>query len=261
MARSWRLAKSLEVLRDEIDAAAPNRSKASDGTIGDDAHQGTASDHNPNGADVVCAIDFTHDPGNGADMHQFAEHLKRHNHIAAKYVIWNRRIWSKARDSEGWRPYGGSNPHTKHMHVSAGVGSDGHSTGPYDDMSPWGINTSNEMGGDMIGLKQGDQGEQVKALQGLLTRSGFSPGAHDGDYGSKTAAAVLAMRRSQGSSATDGINFTGAAYEQLIVAVIKAQATGVKGDRGPAGPAGPAGKDGAVKLPMDVKIIGTVTEA
>ena len=114
----------------------------------------------------------------------------------------------------------------------------------------------------MIGLKQGDEGEAVKALQGLLTRSGFDPGEHDGKYGAKVAAAVLAMRKSQGSSATDGVNFTGAAYEQLFVALIKKQATGVKGDRGPAGPAGPAGKngkDGTLKLPATVEITGQVT--
>lgn len=258
---SWRVAKSLDVLLAEINSIAPNRSKASDGSIGDEDHQAAgSSDHLPNDANVVCARDFTHDPGNGADMHVIAEQLRKRNHHAVKYVIWNRRIWSKARNSEGWRFYGGSNPHTKHMHVSAGVGSDGHSTGPYDDMSPWGITgNSNTMEDDMIGLKQGDEGEQVKALQGLLTRSGFSPGEHDGEYGSKTAAAVLAMRKSQGSSATDGINFTGAAYEQLFVALIKKQAQGVKGDRGPAGPTGPAGKDGVLKLPAAVTINGTVT--
>jgi hypothetical protein len=258
---AWRVAKSLDVLLAEINSIAPNRSKASDGSIGDEDHQAAgSSDHLPNDADVVCARDYTHDPDDGADMHVIAEQLRKRNHPAVKYVIWNRRIWSKARNSEGWRAYSGSNPHTKHMHVSAGVGSDGHSTGPYDDTTPWGIASSdNGMGDDMIGLKQGDEGEQVKALQGLLTRSGFSPGVHDGQYGSKTAAAVLAMRKSQGSSATDGINFTGAAYEQLFVALIKKQAAGVKGDRGPAGPTGPAGKDGVLKLPAAVTINGTVT--
>lgn len=258
---AWRVAKSLDVLLAEINEVAPNRSKASDGTIGDDAHRGTDSDHNENDAGVVCAEDFTHDPGDGADMNVIAEHLRKRNHPAVKYVIWNRRIWSKARNSEGWRRYNGSNPHDKHMHVSVGVGSDGHSTGPYDDTSSWGISTTgnDEMGGDMIGLKQGDKGEQVKALQGLLTRSGFSPGVHDGDYGSKTAAAVLAMRKSQGSSATDGINFTGAAYEQLFVALIKNQAKGIKGDAGQDGKDGRDGKDGVLKLPAAVTINGTVT--
>ena len=122
---AWRVAKSLDVLLAEINSIAPNRSKASDGSIGDEDHQAAgSSDHLPNDANVVCARDFTHDPGNGADMHELAEQLRKRNHPAVKYVIWNRRIWSKARNSEGWRAYGGSNPHTKHMHVSVGDGSD-----------------------------------------------------------------------------------------------------------------------------------------
>lgn len=47
------------------------------------------------------------------------------NHVVAnaatyrpKNVIWNRRIWSAARASEGWRPYSGTpNPHTDHVHI------------------------------------------------------------------------------------------------------------------------------------------------
>jgi|HigsolmetaAR201D_1030396.scaffolds.fasta_scaffold15936_2 hypothetical protein len=44
---AWRLARSLEQLRRQIDAAYPGRSKASDGTIGDVAHSQRNSDHNP----------------------------------------------------------------------------------------------------------------------------------------------------------------------------------------------------------------------
>jgi hypothetical protein len=218
---AWRLAKSLVVLRSEVDAAAPGRSTASDGTIGDDDHQGTASDHNPNGAGVVCAIDFTHDPDSGADMHRFAEHIKRDNNIAVKYVIWNRRIWSKARNGEGWRAYSGSNPHTRHMHVSVGVGPDGQSTGPYDNTSPWGIEETFGEGDDLIGLKLGDSGERVKGLQGTLRYAGYDPGEVDGNYGSKTSAAVLKMRKAQGSEVADGDNFTGWAYAQLMRAMAK----------------------------------------
>lgn len=36
------------------------------------------------------------------------------------YIIWNRRIWSAHRASEGWRSYTGSNPHTDHVHFSFG---------------------------------------------------------------------------------------------------------------------------------------------
>lgn len=135
----WRVARSLEVLRAEINQAAPGRSTASDGAIGDTAHAASDSDHNPNAQDVVCARDFTHDPGDGADMHRISRRIVAVSPPALKYVIWNRRIWSRSRASEGWRRYTGSNPHTKHMHVSVGRGPDGHSTGPYDDTSPWGI--------------------------------------------------------------------------------------------------------------------------
>lgn len=131
---AWRVARSLEVLRAEINAIAPNRSTASDGSIGDTAHQASWSDHNPNSAGVVCARDFTHDPGDGADMNKIAAAIVAANPPALKYVIWNRRIWQGS-----WQPYYGSNPHTAHMHVSVGDGPDGRSTGPYDDTSPWGL--------------------------------------------------------------------------------------------------------------------------
>lgn len=205
---AWRLAKSLEVLRSEINAAAPKRSKASDGTIGDDAHQASASDHNPNQEGVVCAADFTHDPDDGADMNVFAEILKRRKHRAVKYVIWNRRIWSKARDGEGWRAYKGANPHTKHMHVSVGVGDDGHSTGPYDDTSTWGISgigadpapqkpskptTGTKLEDKMPTLKRGAKGRDVKILQALLGVWGWRV-AVDGIFGKRTEEAVRAFQ-------------------------------------------------------------------
>ena len=66
-APSWRLAKSLDVLRNQVNAQAPTRSKACDGTIGDQAHSSRASDHNPNAKGVVQAQDFTHDPAGGFD--------------------------------------------------------------------------------------------------------------------------------------------------------------------------------------------------
>lgn len=49
-----------------------------------------------------------------------AQHLVD-NYVRFKitYVIWNRRIWSASRRSEGWRLYTGtSNPHTDHVHSS-----------------------------------------------------------------------------------------------------------------------------------------------
>lgn len=114
----------------------------------------------------------------------------------------------------------------------------------------------------MIGLKYDDEGEEVKALQYVLADAGFDPGEKDGIYKSMTASAVLRMRKSVGSNVTDGNNFTAAAYAQLLRALIKNQAKGVKGDRGPEGPAGRDGrngKDGTLKLPATVEITGQVT--
>lgn len=48
---SWRNAKSLVVLRAQINAAFPSRSKASDGTIGDSRHCPGSSDHCPKDLD------------------------------------------------------------------------------------------------------------------------------------------------------------------------------------------------------------------
>ena len=63
---AWRVAQSLIRLRDQINLAAPTRSKASDGTIGDAAHATRDSDHNPwvkEGAlGIVTAMDITHAP-------------------------------------------------------------------------------------------------------------------------------------------------------------------------------------------------------
>lgn len=135
---SWRLARSLETLRDQVNAAYPNRSKVSDGTIGDSAHAGTASDHNPNAQGVVTAMDLTHDPAHGFDAHATADRLRQNRHPDLKYIISNRRIagaWSNWQ----WQNYSGVNPHDKHIHVSVGVGDDGQSRPPYDDTNKWNI--------------------------------------------------------------------------------------------------------------------------
>ncbi|WP_433699109.1 peptidoglycan-binding domain-containing protein [Nocardiopsis sp. CA-288880] len=226
---SWRLARSLEQLRGEVNATAPRRSKRSDGSIGDAAHSRTASDHNPNSAGVVCAIDITHDPAGGADMNQLAERLRTGGHPALKYLIWNRRIWSRTRAGEGWRSYGGSNPHSSHMHVSVGVGSDGRSTGPYDNTSSWGISSTHTMEDDLLGLKIGDKGDGVKAVQELARLAGrgsaLGEAGVDGEYGRGTAEAVRLCRKDVGSKAAKGYGdtITGHALAQLIAAVARKQ--------------------------------------
>lgn len=139
---TWRIAKSLGVLRDEVNERWSDRNKASDGVIGDAAHAASSSDHNPNAAGVVCAFDITHDPA-GCDGDYLAELLRTNRHPDVKYVIWSGRMFSSYARSGAqpfdWRPYGGADPHTNHVHVSVGFGTDGQSAEPYDDTDSWGV--------------------------------------------------------------------------------------------------------------------------
>ena len=131
---TWRVAKSLETLRRQVNDMAPGRSTASDGTIGDQSHQLTNSDHNPNAANVVTAMDITHDPAHGVDAGAMAEMLRLSQDPRIKYIISNRRIASSKIQPWVWRPYNGANAHTKHFHVSV-------MPDPklYDDTAPWAL--------------------------------------------------------------------------------------------------------------------------
>ncbi len=139
----WRIAKSLETLRAQLNAKAPGRSKASDGGIGDPAHASRKSDHNPwvdlrNNRGVVTARDFTHDPAGGCDASELAEKIRESRDSRVKYIIWNRRIASSSpigsSPAWAWRPYSGTNPHNHHVHISVQP-----EIGKYDSEAPWSI--------------------------------------------------------------------------------------------------------------------------
>ena len=119
---AWKLASSLVMLRDQINATWPKRSQLSDGTIGDVNHSSKKSDHNPTPSGLVCAFDITNDPNNGCDAGKLAEALRLSRDPRIKYVIWNKRMFSSYKTNAvsawSWRPYSGENPHTKHVHVS-----------------------------------------------------------------------------------------------------------------------------------------------
>jgi hypothetical protein len=200
---AWRLAKSLEKLRSQANAAAPNRDKSADGTIGDAAHSSRTSDHNPNPAGVVCALDITHDPNDGLDSYKLAETLKASADERLKYIISNGRIWNPS-VAAGWRKYTGKNPHSHHVHVSV-------KSGPLaDDTRDWQIGLA-KAGileravvaiADVIAppppkyptLKRGDKGEEVGRIQRLLD---FASKDIDGDFGRKTEMAVKAFQRAK----------------------------------------------------------------
>src|SRR3972149_2211713 len=114
-----RIARPLDTLRPQVNAIAPGRSKASDGWLGDAAHQARASDHNPNSANVVTALDLTHDPKNGFDSWAFAEMLRQKQDKRIKFVISNGRAfvgqhgtWNgKHVGAWAWFKYSGANKH------------------------------------------------------------------------------------------------------------------------------------------------------
>lgn len=201
---AWRVARSLEKLRAQIDAMAPKRSKVSDGGIGDAAHASRASDHNPwvkDGATgIVTARDFTHDPKNGVDAGKLARALAASRDPRIKYIISNGEICSSETSPWVWRKYTGANPHTKHFHVSVKS-----TKNHYDSDMPWrldGYEAVPDKDAPVVvkrpTLRRGSRGDTVRVLQRLL---GITV---DGDFGPKTEAAVMTFQKKAGLVA-DGV--------------------------------------------------------
>ena len=193
----WRLAHALEKLRAQVNLARPNRSKSSDGSIGDAAHASRSSDHNPWISDgsmgVVSAIDITHDPKGGFDSYAFAEWLRTKKDKRIKYVISNKRIFSSVSSPWTWRPYSGSNPHDHHVHVSVQS-----TKALYDSTTDWDIAGffTGEVPApgepDKPTLRRGDSGAAVKQLQEKLNIEA------DGYFGPDTEAAVTLFQARRG---------------------------------------------------------------
>lgn len=198
---SWRLASGLEKLRSQVNAKWPKRSKESDGSIGDEHHSARLSDHNPDGAGVVHAIDITHDPKGGFDSYAFADMMLAKQDPRLKYVISNRRIGSgPAGPSPGvWRKYSGVNPHDHHCHVSI-------VSGPLaENASDWDINAAVQadpiIQPDYVPppatLRKGAKGDQVKIMQTLLLAKGMKISV-DGDFGPMTETVVEEFQAAHG---------------------------------------------------------------
>jgi hypothetical protein len=125
----WRVAASENVLLEQIDGLWPGRSKKSDGSIGDAAHQAEqcSSQHNSccirlNGVWIIRARDFTHDPASGADMRKIWVAIIASRDDRVRYMIFNKKIvYPTARNGYGpWveQPYHGDDDHSGHLHLS-----------------------------------------------------------------------------------------------------------------------------------------------
>jgi hypothetical protein len=108
----------LLVLRDQVDAHWPIRDKSNDGMLGDVRHAATTSDHNPNAAGVVTAIDITKDLAHGLDSRVVAQALLDSRDPRIKYIISDGQICSSKVSPWVWRPYSGADDHSHHFHLS-----------------------------------------------------------------------------------------------------------------------------------------------
>jgi hypothetical protein len=115
------LSKAAVQLREQIDDSFPERSRKSDGWIGDARHSTRKSDHNPDptAGNVVRAIDIdarlSDDKGLSAYLaDQIRSFGKSNGRIS--YVIHQSRIASPLLGWR-WRSYKG-NSHLHHIHVS-----------------------------------------------------------------------------------------------------------------------------------------------
>lgn len=151
MATTWVVTKGMNHLLDQINAVGPDRDKASDGSIGDPAHQNeSASSHNPDSTGAaewkdgdskneVRARDVDNSgpwlPGVTAEkIVQHLVQLGRSGNLETRirYIIYNRRIWSA---SNNWstQTYSGASPHTEHIHFTGAFSQASDEDSPYYD--------------------------------------------------------------------------------------------------------------------------------
>lgn len=288
---SWELTIGLTTVTAEFNTVFPNRDKTSDGSIGDQAHQGSKSGHNPDrtgnaeykdgdAKNEVRAKDLDKDLRSSVTMEQVVQYLVRRAragiYVPFRYLIYNGRIWSR---TDGWktRTYTGSNKHTQHLHLSGDYTQTADNwRGTLGLASLMGQGGGSLPGGDWMFCKHGDKGEHVRYLQYRLQNVGFPVGSTgaDGDYGDNTAKALAAAVKSHNGSTTDGRNYGAAQMIYVDALWSKKYAAGAPagpagppgpagergpaGPEGPAGPAGPPGKDGELSGVLTVQG-GTLT--
>lgn len=231
----WVTDRAGDQLVAQIDALAPGRSKASDGTIGDPAHQARDSAHNPedsedadapgNPDNQVDAFDVTHDPAKGCDIGVFWEQIRASRDGRAKFAIFNRRCFSNyavtGYAAFTWRPYSGENDHSKHGHIEI---DDRH----HDQIHPWQIGPAMFLAACKVGdSAAGRAGAHVQVLMYALYDLHAAKYGSDADYrplypGSPgaptlpatfTAATGAAMKDLLGG---DGVNFTPLLCKRLL---------------------------------------------
>jgi hypothetical protein len=239
MAAAPVLTRGLNSWRAEINEVFPNRDKASDGWIGDLAHQNeSSSGHNPDitgraeykdgdKLNEVRAVDIDSDLKNPKySMEQLIQWLvtraRAGLYVPFRYFIYRRRIWAR---SSGWttRAYAGPSPHDEHAHFSGDYNQKADEwTGRLGLAAAVTKATTStpvkvkmiKINGSVPELRRGMKdpvpgvgSSYVKRVQAYLNwvLPGESPLKVDGDYGQATQDGVkLAMKDLKGKSSSDG---------------------------------------------------------
>lgn len=203
---AWRLNKFLTTYREAVNQKYPRRTKLSDGTIGNQAHAVTASEHNPDADGSVDAWDLdvnlfgsSTPTGTSTEIIEMTKVLVEfQRQPQAQLWIFRRQIAN--RDIDNWRvrPYPGPSPHDHHAHLQSRSSMENR---PYvlgvDQVVP-AVNSKPAAVGSRT-LKVGMRGEDVAYLQRWL---GVEP--DDGIFGPALLAAVKRYQRDRNLVA-DGI--------------------------------------------------------
>lgn len=138
--------------------------------------------------------------------------VDHHEALGIQLVIWNRRIWSVNKKSQGWRRYGGQSPHTDHIHVefswhTARTLSRGHMQNVLGGATPSRPTSGTPATAPGAVLRKGMKGPAVAAWQEFTVDgyARFRPHLKvDGDFGNATVARTKEIQSYRGLKA-DGV--------------------------------------------------------
>jgi len=167
--------------------------------------RGTNNTTSLHGEGRACDFGFPVGDPDGDVLQQLL--LDHSEELGIQCIIYEREIWSGAHWDEGWRPYGGTNPHTDHLHVELSW---------YAARSLTAEHIESILGGVIVvlpatvvaargprNLRDGDRGTDVRAWQGDLNRMGYYTEI-DGIFGEETTALTRAFQEAAGIE-TDGV--------------------------------------------------------